>query len=235
MDPAAFDRFADEYDALHAASLGASGEDPAYFAAYKARDLHEAAQALGLPPAPAILDFGAGIGSAVPHLLSLFAGAAINCVDVSERSLAIGRSRFGDQASFVGFDGRTLPFDDRQFDIVTANCVFHHIAPAMHGPLLGQILRVLRPGGIISIYEHNPLNPLTVRAVNACAFDADAMLINAGSFRARVTAAGFVRPRLRHRVFFPRALAMLRPLEAWLGWLPLGAQYHLIAMRPADG
>jgi hypothetical protein len=32
-------------------------------------------------------------------------------------------------------------------------------------------------------------------------------------------------------LFFPRALAGLRPLEAGLGWLPLGAQYVAFARK----
>jgi hypothetical protein len=34
---------------------------------------------------------------------------------------------------------------------------------------------------------------------------------------------------MRYRVFFPHALAALRPLERLLAWLPLGAQYYVCA------
>jgi hypothetical protein len=34
---------------------------------------------------------------------------------------------------------------------------------------------------------------------------------------------------LRWTLFFPAMLAPLRPLERGLGWLPLGAQYVLVA------
>ena len=39
MGEAEFDRYAEEYNALHAASIAASGEEPEFFAAYKIRDI----------------------------------------------------------------------------------------------------------------------------------------------------------------------------------------------------
>ena len=39
MDEAEFDKFADEYRALHAANIRLSGEDPEYFAEYKIIDI----------------------------------------------------------------------------------------------------------------------------------------------------------------------------------------------------
>jgi hypothetical protein len=90
---------------------------------------------------------------------------------------------------------------------------------------------VLAPGGMLSVFEHNPLNPLTVYAVQACPFDDNAVLIRAGAMRARLRQAGFEVPSLRYRIFFPHALRGLRPLERRLTRLPLGAQYHVFATR----
>ena len=47
--------------------------------------------------------------------------------------------------------------------------------------------------------------------------------------RRRLRAAGFADVRLTWRLFFPGPLAALRPLERGLGWLPMGAQYSLMA------
>jgi hypothetical protein len=81
------------------------------------------------------------------------------------------------------------------------------------------------------IYEHNPLNPLTVKVVNSCPFDANAHLIRADRMRARVESAGFAHVDVRYRLFFPRALKLLRPLERWLTGVPAGAQYYVVARR----
>jgi hypothetical protein len=72
---------------------------------------------------------------------------------------------------------------------------------------------------------------VTVHVVNTCPFDENAKLIRASTMRTRFQAAGFERPKIRYRIFFPRALRTLRPLENTLAWLPLGAQYSICARR----
>ncbi len=96
---------------------------------------------------------------------------------------------------------------------------------------LSELRRGLRPGGLVMIYEHNPLNPLTVRAVRTCAFDENAVLIRAATLKERLVEAGFTGATARYRLFFPRALRLLRPLEQWMTWLPLGAQYYVFDIR----
>ena len=44
-------------------------------------------------------------------------------------------------------------------------------------------------------------------------------------------AAGFAGAAIRYRIFFPHALRGLRPLEAKMTWLPLGAQYYVVARK----
>ena len=232
MEGAEFDKFADEYRALHAASIALSGEKPDFFAEYKVRDV---AQTYGQAPeraaALAILDFGAGVGTSVPFLLKYFPNAQITCLDVSTKSLEVGRARFPNDAEFKIFDGVHIPFDDNKFDIALAACVFHHIDHAEHAALLREFRRILAPGGFAFVFEHNPLNPLTVRAVNTCPFDENARLIRAWTMRRRFVDAGFTHVTLRYRIFFPGALRALRPLEAWMGWLPLAAQYCVFATK----
>ena len=155
----------------------------------------------------------------------------MTCVDVSVASLRIAARRFPSEADFVAFDGGRLPFADGVFDCVFSACVFHHIESTLHVGLLAELRRVLRPGGLVMIFEHNPLNPLTVHAVNTCPFDENATLIRAGLFRRRLISAGFTGAAARFRIFFPHALRVLRPLERRLKWLPLGAQYYVFGIR----
>jgi hypothetical protein len=86
------------------------------------------------------------------------------------------------------------------------------------------VLEKLRPGGRVFIFEHNPLNPLTRRAVALCAFDDDADLLFPWQAKRLLRDAGFTNVKLDYIVFFPRQLAFLRGLEPRLGWLPGGAQ-----------
>jgi ubiquinone/menaquinone biosynthesis C-methylase UbiE len=225
MDEAEFDRFADEYRTLHAENIRLSGETPDFFAEYKAKDA--ASITGGQLPASTILDFGTGIGNSLPFLHRHFPSHPIVGLDVSRRSLEIGRARFGNLAQFVHFNGHRIPSEDNTYGMAFSACVFHHIDPQEHTALLSELHRVLHPGGWLIIHEHNPSNPLTVRAVRDCPFDENAQLIDAPTFRNRAIAAGFTDVKIHYRIFFPGFLSFLRPLEKALTWLPLGAQYCL--------
>lgn len=230
MQQREFDKFADEYRSLHAAFVRISGDPPEYFAEYKVLDASRTLAARG-SRARSILDFGAGVGTSVPYFRRYLPEASLTCLDVSEKCLDIGRSRFPGQAEFRKFDGTTIPFEPGTFDVVFAACVFHHIEAGEQAPLLSELRRVLRPEGTLIIFEHNPLNPLTVHVVNTCPFDENAILLPASIMTQRIRSAGFSRIERRFRIFFPHALRSLRPLERFLTWCPLGAQYSVFATK----
>ena len=72
--------------------------------------------------------------------------------------------------SYVLFEGGSLPLKSGVFDIALAACVFHHIPGTEHIALLQEIHRVLsREAGRLFLYEHNPLNPLSLHAGRAMA------------------------------------------------------------------
>jgi SAM-dependent methyltransferase len=233
VDEAEFDKFAAEYRAMHAANIKLSGEDPEYFAEYKvidlAAELARSERAAAAPPR--IMDFGAGIGYSVPFFRKHLPAARLTCLDVSRKSLDIGAATHGRLAEFTHFDGARIPFEVNAFDVALASCVFHHIPHGEHVALLGEIRRVLKPGGLLLVFEHNPLNPLTRHAVNTCEFDEHAELIRAPAMRRRAQAAGFAAADVRYRIFFPHFLRGLRPFEPMLAWLPLGAQYYVRARK----
>jgi SAM-dependent methyltransferase len=230
MDEAEFDKFAAEYRHIHAANIKLSGEDPEYFAEYKIKDIAtELARARA--PNGRVLDFGAGVGYSIPFFRRHLPASRVTCLDVSKRSLEIGAAKHGTDAEFRHFDGASIPYDADSFDVTLASCVFHHIPHAEHVGLLREIRRVLRPGGTLFVFEHNPLNPLTRHAVNTCAFDENAVLIGAPRLRARTLEAGFGAARIKYRIFFPAKLRGLRGLERHLTWLPLGAQYYVCARK----
>lgn len=229
MQEAEFDRFADEYDAQHRRNIAVTGEEPSYFAAYKVRVFAADVAAVA---APRVLDFGSGIGNSIPHFRAFLPRAELTCADVSERSLALARSRFPGPERSLRIEPDRIPVPDATFDAAFSACVFHHIPHEEHGRWLGELLRVVRPGGALAIFEHNPLNPLTVRAVNTCPFDVNARLIRAGRFARAFREAGWREPRLRYHLFFPRALSRLRWLEPHLASVPLGGQYSILALKP---
>ena len=230
MDSAEFDRFADEYEHLHAANIRSSGEAPAFFAEYKVNDVAAALRKLNRVPAR-ILDFGGGVGNSLGFMLEYFPDSGIVLLDPSSRSLDIARRRYPGRATFRHFDSQAMPFPDRSFDLVFVACVFHHIPADQHVPTLRELERILAPGGSLFIFEHNPRNPLTVRAVNECPFDDNAVLVNAGEMHRRICEAGFTTGRIVYRLFLPGFMRSLRPLERYLGRLPFGAQYYVHSIK----
>ncbi len=230
MHDAEFDRFADEYQAMHASNIAITGETPEYFHRYKIESLAHYVQSTGLV-SERLLDFGSGIGNSIPYFRSLFPHSSLICADVSARSIAIARQRFPGGETHVLIKDTLSPIDPGSVDIVFSSCVFHHIDHAQHLFWLQELLARLRPGGLLCIFEHNPLNLLTQHAVNTCPFDIDARLIRAGTFARRLRSAGFKAVKIDYTIFFPSALASLRRFERNLARLPLGAQYRIMAVR----
>ena len=91
--------------------------------------------------------------------------------------------------------------------------------------------RVLRPGGLALILEHNPWNPLTRLAVARCPFDDDAILLGPSEATRHLSGAGLVREEKRYILFFPFDARIFRRVESGLGALPLGAQYYVASRK----
>lgn len=227
INRAEFDKFAEEYLATHTDNLKISGEDPAYFARYKIDEVRRRWTREGRAEPKAVLDFGCGIGASLPHLQRAFPKAQVTGLDVSEKSLAIARDRAPPAVDLVLHDGgAVLPLPEASFDLIFTACVFHHIDDALHGPLFTALRRLLKPGGVFCIFEHNPINPVTRYIVATCPFDENAVLIAADDLKRRLAKSGFAPVQLAYTGFFPGALRALRPLEPALKHLPFGAQYY---------
>jgi len=219
-----FDRYAHSYRDLHRESVRSSGEEPEYFAAYKVSYIERLLGETGPRQGLQILDFGCGVGNSIPHLARAFPQAELRGLDVSSESLELARSANPD-AKFDVIGEGVLDLPDASVDVAMAACVFHHIPPAERLRWTREIKRVLRPGGHFFIFEHNPLNPVTQKVVRDCPFDDDAILLPRKESLSLLRESGFAAARVQYIVFFPKALAFLRPLERLLTVVPAGAQY----------
>lgn len=230
MEDTEFDKHADHYAALHAKNIAITGEGPEYFSEYKISDAHKWTEEAKLQT-EVVLDFGAGIGNSIPYFRHYFPSVRLICGDVSRRSLEVARQRFGAVHQSILFEDRRIPMPDNACDLIFTACVFHHIAQPEHTHWLRECLRVTRPGGMLLVFEHNPWNPLTVKAVNTCPFDVNARLISSPAMADCMATAGWQNIKARYRIFFPRFLSAMRPLERWLYAIPLGAQYAMIGRK----
>ena len=226
---AEFDSYADTYYEEHKKNIKITGEDPEYFAEYKVADLahHFSGTQSSIRQ---IADFGSGIGNSIPYFRRYFPDANLSCVDVSARSIRQAQDRFPGNESFLLIEGESIPIDNASRDIVFS-LRFSSYSFGRSREMVKGVVAHHRPGGVLAIYEQNPLNPLTVRAFNTCPLDKNAVLIRAGTLRSACLAAGWSNVSTAYRLFFPRSLKYLRPLERRLGWLCIGAQYRLLASR----
>jgi SAM-dependent methyltransferase len=219
-----FDRFAASYRSLHDASVAFSGETGAYFAEYKAKWL---ARALSEGGPKRVLDYGCGIGLVCAHLRKYLPSAQIDGFDPSLASL----DQLDGEVRRHGFFTSDVCDLGANYDAVLLANVLHHVEPKDRQSAVLTATSLLRSGGKLIIFEHNPANPLTRRAVDRCPFDENVILLRPQESADYAVRSGLVRVTRKYVVFFPHALQWLRPLERNLGWLPVGAQYVVAGIR----
>jgi SAM-dependent methyltransferase len=220
-----FDEYRDSYGQAVEGSIRFSGLRHDFFLKAKADLLRRVIVERGLGQDGAgvrALDVGCGIGSLHRHLEGAF--ASLDGCDVSEESIL--RARLGNPGvAYSVCTSAALPYDEGIFDLAFASCVLHHVSPNAWHDFAREIRRVLRPGGIACIIEHNPWNPLTRLAVLRCPFDKDAVLLRAAMTETLFRATGFGEIQSEHFLLLPRTGRLARKLERSLAALPLGAQY----------
>ena len=230
-DPGTFNSYARNYDKVVEAAIGASGESVEFFAELRVR---LARDAISSQVPRSILDFGCGIGNTVRLLAQAFPEAVVTGVDPSQESIEVARERSSTDARrcrFVVQEETHLPFPDESFDVGFTSNVLHHIPRRDHLSWIRELRRVIRPDGMILLFEHNPFNPLTRRSVRLCEFDKGVELLRPSYIRDLLRGGGFVPEPPHYYFIFPRFLSALRPLERLVSSLPLGAQYFVRAQR----
>jgi len=127
----------------------------AFFAAGERRidSLMRTAQRLGVPRGrDAALDFGCGVGRLTRPLAHRFDEAL--GVDVSEAMVARARelnAEVRDCRFAINARADLGELEDASFDLVHSRLVLQHIAPAeVTGSWLPELVRVLRPGGLLT-------------------------------------------------------------------------------------
>lgn len=106
-----------------------------------------------------VLDVACGTGDMVVELLRTRHAASLQVtgVDLSEEMLAIAK-RKAPQAEYRLVDAEHLPFGDASFDAVTCAFGVRNFVHLEQG--LGEMVRVLKPGGRMAILElATPDNP----------------------------------------------------------------------------
>jgi ubiquinone/menaquinone biosynthesis C-methylase UbiE len=104
------------------------------------------------------IDVGCGNGAFTELLVERCAPSEIVGVDPSEGQLVFARSRHqAGIAKFLQGDATALPFDDHSFDASVMALVIFFVPEPAKG--LAGMVRVVRPGGSISAYVWDVLEP----------------------------------------------------------------------------
>ncbi|MEA2503366.1 MAG: hypothetical protein QOG36_409 [Actinomycetota bacterium] len=218
-----FDDYAAGYRLAVERSTSFSGRGLDFFTTVKVRLLLELiSRHVGGPAGCALLDVGCGTGVTDEQILPRVGG--IVGVDTSEEMVAQAGLR-NPAGRYRAYDGCRLPFDSGSFDVVFAICVLHHVPPEGWDGLVAEMLRVTRDGGLACVFEHNPFNPLTRRAVSNCDFDADAVLLTMRRTVAAFIRAGATIEDRRYYLFTPFEGPPFARGERLLRRVPLGGQY----------
>jgi SAM-dependent methyltransferase len=107
----------------------------------------------------AALDFGCGLGRLTQALAVHF--TTVTGIDVAQSMIegAQARNAFPDRVTYVVNAEPTLPFADATFDFGYSHLVLQHVPPKAAATYISELVRVLKPGGILVFQELSHLAP----------------------------------------------------------------------------
>ncbi len=224
-----FDTCADGYEDAINQSIAFSRQGVGYFARRKAWHLLDICRRhLEDPGAVSVVDVGCGVGLTDEHVVRHV--RELHGVDLSVGALEQASTR-NPTAHYQPCSTEALPFEAESFDVAFCACVVHHVDPDHRDGFFSELHRVVRPGGLVLIFEHNPLNPLTRLAVSRCDLDEGVVLLHRREACERLERTGLRPVERRFIGFFPRGDARIIALERTLRAVPFGAQYYVAALR----
>lgn len=108
-----------------------------------------------LLPGMRVLELGCGTAYFTRELAAT--GASVTAIDISPELLEQARQECpNDNVTFEVQNAYALTYPDECYDSVLGSSVLHHLEIKQ---ALGEIFRVLRPGGMIAFTEPNMFNP----------------------------------------------------------------------------
>ena len=94
-----------------------------------------------------------GCGTCVQGALIANKGISVTAVDVSEKLFPSLLSTQPPTLRFFQADALDLPFQDGEFDVALISMVLHEMAPADRIPVLHEMQRAVKDGGILFIMD----------------------------------------------------------------------------------
>jgi demethylmenaquinone methyltransferase / 2-methoxy-6-polyprenyl-1,4-benzoquinol methylase len=115
-----------------------------------------------LGPGSLVLDLASGTGDIAHELERRYPGIQVVAGDFSLGMLSQGmRRKCGERVAWVACDALALPFADASFDAVTFGYLLRNVLSIEDA--LGEVLRVLKPGGRVVCLDTMPPPPSLLR------------------------------------------------------------------------
>lgn len=106
-----------------------------------------------------VLDAGCGTGMMALRVAVQYPACTLHGIDLSPKMIAAARRDAKEQGLAMDFRVGSitdLPYPDGSFDVVITNIIYHHLDLAEKRQAVGEIARVLEPGGRYVSAEFGP-------------------------------------------------------------------------------
>jgi ubiquinone/menaquinone biosynthesis C-methylase UbiE len=178
-----------------------------------------------------IVDVGTGIGLFEKFLQG--SNIKIFGIDLSYQMLQVAKNintiKGGGYCQANAFH---LPLPDNSADIVFTSCVIHHIPDEKRELVIKDMYRVCKPGGMIVIFEHNPLNLLTQFVVNTTPLDKNTRLVSSKKLYSLIRNMGVKKCTVNYFLYGSREIdKLINSFMKIIGKTPLGGQYFILAAK----
>lgn len=185
-----------------------------------------------------ILDYGCGNGLFLKKISELNLQAHLSGVEISEGMLDNAKTILSLEKEIdlwlIPADEDKLPI--HHFEVIILSSVLHHIDPKHRPALFLKIEKLLTTNGLIIIFEHNPLNPLTKWVVKNTIIDKNAVLLKPQEIANYIHATHNLRfLAINYLMFFPPRFnnPITRFFENRLKHVSYGAQYVAVIKKSA--
>jgi ubiquinone/menaquinone biosynthesis C-methylase UbiE len=124
-------------------------------AAMRRRALVPLKSAFADRPAGRLLDIGCGTGRFLREVKGNYPRLHVTGLDLSPPYLAAAEQELAQwsRVRLVQGAAEAMPFADAEFDAVTAVYLFHELPPPVRRAAIGEIRRVLKPGGLLVVVD----------------------------------------------------------------------------------
>ncbi|CBW25257.1 conserved hypothetical protein [Halobacteriovorax marinus SJ] len=221
-----FDESPSTYEDIVNENISMSGLDITFFTKLKIDEFRRRLPSLGIGDNPRILDFGCGVGETLKYLKDL--SNDVCGFDISLESADLAAKRNPEVSIFSSLKELKK---EKEFDIIVIVNVLHHVPPEEREEFSTQCRNLLRSGGWIFVFEHNPLNPATRYIVSNCEEDKDASLLNRRALDSVFSSRDFQCSSVSYIGFFPFRPKLFRVFERFMFWIPFGAQFCYLVQK----